>query len=71
MPLEPFDSLPPHLARVVPLLSEGLDNRELAARFVLAESTVKDYVSELKHIVEARHRVDLVPKCRARCGRNY
>jgi two-component system, NarL family, response regulator DevR len=42
-----LDSLSPQERRLLDLLSEGLTNRQVAARMNLAEKTVKNYVSNL------------------------
>lgn len=41
-------------------IAEGLNNRELAARFVLSEATIKTYVSRILAKLHARDRVEIV-----------
>ena len=42
---------------ILKLVSQGLDNREIAARINVAEQTVKNYVSTIYHKIGARDRV--------------
>lgn len=62
---ETFESLPPHLARILAPLAEGKTNAEIAAELSLAAHTVEQYVSEIKLATECRDRVDLVLRIRA------
>jgi DNA-binding NarL/FixJ family response regulator len=59
-PSSPFESLPERLLRLVPLLAAGKPNDEIACEAVLTLHTVEVYVSQLKELVGARDRVDLV-----------
>jgi DNA-binding NarL/FixJ family response regulator len=56
----PFEALPDRLFRLVPLLAAGKPNDEIACEAVLTLHTVEVYVSQLKELVGARDRVDLV-----------
>lgn len=48
-PPDPFAKLTPQEQKVLRLLGEGLSNREIADQVMLAEQTVKNYVSSLLH----------------------
>jgi len=45
--VDPVAALSDQEKRVLELISEGLTNRQIAARMFLAEKTVKNYVSSL------------------------
>ncbi len=55
-----LDVLTPREREFLVAIAEGLTNDELAARFVLSESTVKTHVGRLLRKLDARDRVQLV-----------
>lgn len=56
--------LPPRLRRVAELLSEAKSNQEIADELTVTLHTSEKYVSELKHLVGARDRSQLVLWCK-------
>jgi DNA-binding NarL/FixJ family response regulator len=50
-------------------IAEGLNNRELAARFVLSEATIKTYVSRILAKLHARDRIEIVLRVQGGNGR--
>jgi DNA-binding NarL/FixJ family response regulator len=55
--------LPSHLRRVAELLGEAKTNHEIADELTVTLHTSEKYVSELKRLLQARDRVDLVMRC--------
>lgn len=55
-----LEALTPREREFLVAIAEGLTNDELAARFVLSESTVKTHVGRLLRKLDARDRVQLV-----------
>lgn len=55
--------LAPHLREVALLLAQGKTNEEIAESLVVAKHTAENYVSDLKELIGARDRVDLVFEC--------
>ena len=51
--------LPPHEQRVLSLVGKGLTNPEIAKELVLAESTVKSYVSRIMARMGSKTRVEV------------
>lgn len=56
MTYEEFDSLPPHLLKLVSLLAVAKSNQAIADELVLSVGTVEQYVSELKQRLGATDR---------------
>jgi DNA-binding NarL/FixJ family response regulator len=50
--------------QLVPLIAEGLTNKEIANRFCLSEQTVKNHLYRMKHKVGAEDRLSIVQVCR-------
>jgi|HubBroStandDraft_6_1064221.scaffolds.fasta_scaffold176714_2 DNA-binding NarL/FixJ family response regulator len=50
--------------QLIPLIAEGLTNKEIANRFCLSEQTVKNHLYRMKHKVGAGDRLDIVQVCR-------
>ena len=50
--------------QLIPLIAEGLTNKEIANRFCLSEQTVKNYLYRMKHKVGAEDRLSIVQVCR-------
>ena len=50
--------------QLIPLIAEGLTNKEIANRFCLSEQTVKNHLYRMKHKVGARDRLSIVQVCR-------
>jgi DNA-binding NarL/FixJ family response regulator len=50
--------------QLVPLVAEGLTNKEIANRFCLSEQTVKNHLYRMKHKVGAEDRLGIVQVCR-------
>jgi DNA-binding NarL/FixJ family response regulator len=51
--------------QLIPLISEGLTNKEIANRFCLSEQTVKNHLYRMKHKIGAEDRLGIVQVCRA------
>ena len=58
----------PRLSRrekqLVPLIGQGLANKEIAAQLAISEQTVKNHLNRLKHKVGAEERMDIAEVCR-------
>jgi len=52
--------------QLIPLIAEGLTNKEIANRFCLSEQTVKNHLYRMKHKVGADDRLAIVQVCRTR-----
>jgi DNA-binding NarL/FixJ family response regulator len=50
--------------QLIPLIAEGLTNKEIANRFCLSEQTVKNHLYRMKHKVGADGRLGIVHVCR-------
>lgn len=50
--------------QIVPLIAQGLTNKEIANRFCLSEQTVKNHLYRMKHKVGADDRFGIVNLCR-------
>jgi DNA-binding CsgD family transcriptional regulator len=50
--------------QLIPLIADGLTNKEIANRFCLSEQTVKKHLYRMKHKVGADDRLGLVQVCR-------
>jgi DNA-binding NarL/FixJ family response regulator len=50
--------------QLIPLISEGLTNKEIANRFCLSEQTVKNHLYRMKHKIGAEDRLGIVQVCR-------
>jgi DNA-binding NarL/FixJ family response regulator len=50
--------------QIVPLIAQGLTNKEIANRFCLSEQTVKNHLYRMKHKVGAVDRFGIVQHCR-------
>jgi DNA-binding NarL/FixJ family response regulator len=55
--------IPPRLRAVGKLLAKGRNNEEIATALDVQLHTAENYVSELKELLGARDRVELVKKC--------
>ena len=51
--------------QLIPLIAEGLTNKEIANRFCLSEQTVKNHLYRMKHKIGAEDRLGIVQVCRA------
>jgi DNA-binding NarL/FixJ family response regulator len=51
--------------QLIPLVAEGLTNKEIANRFCLSEQTVKNHLYRMKQKVGADDRLAIVQVCRA------
>ena len=49
--------------QLIPLIAEGLTNKEIANRFCLSEQTVKNHVYRMKHKIGAEDRLSIVQVC--------
>jgi DNA-binding NarL/FixJ family response regulator len=50
--------------QLIPLIAEGLTNKEIANRFCLSEQTVKNHLYRMKHKIGAENRLGIVQICR-------
>jgi len=50
--------------QLIPLIAEGLTNKEIANRFCLSEQTVKNHLYRMKHKIGAEDRLGIVQVCR-------
>ena len=50
--------------QIIPLIAEGLTNKEIASRFCLSEQTVKNHLYRVKHKIGAEDRLGIVQVCR-------
>jgi two-component system NarL family response regulator len=50
--------------QLIPLIAEGLTNKEIANHFCLSEQTVKNHLYRMKHKVGAGDRLGIVQVCR-------
>ena len=50
--------------QLIPLIAEGLTNKEIANRFCLSEQTVKNHLYRMKQKIGARDRLGIVEACR-------
>jgi len=50
--------------QLIPLIAEGLTNKEIASRFCLSEQTVKNHLYRMKHKIGADDRLGIVQVCR-------
>jgi len=50
--------------QLIPLIAEGLTNKEIANRFCLSEQTVKNHLYRMKHKIGAGDRLGIVQVCR-------
>jgi DNA-binding NarL/FixJ family response regulator len=50
--------------QLIPLIADGLTNKEIANRFCLSEQTVKNHLYRMKHKVGADDRLGIVQVCR-------
>lgn len=50
--------------QIVPLIAQGLTNKEIASQFCLSEQTVKNHLYRMKHKVGAGDRFGIVHLCR-------
>jgi DNA-binding NarL/FixJ family response regulator len=51
--------------QLIPLIAEGLTNKEIANRFCLSEQTVKNHLYRMKQKIGAKDRLSMVQVCRA------
>ncbi len=50
--------------QLIPLIAEGMTNKEIANRFCLSEQTVKNHLYRMKHKIGAGDRLSIVQVCR-------
>lgn len=50
--------------QLIPLIAEGMTNKEIANRFCLSEQTVKNHLYRMKHKIGAGDRPSIVQVCR-------
>ena len=49
--------------QLIPLIAEGLTNKEIANLFCLSEQTVKNHLYRMRHKIGAEDRLDIVQVC--------
>lgn len=62
--LQPKLGLTRREQQIVPLIAQGLTNKEIANKFCLSEQTVKNHLYRMKHKVGADDRFGIVHLCR-------
>ena len=62
--LQPKLGLTRREQQIVPLIAQGLTNKEIANKFCLSEQTVKNHLYRMKHKVGAGDRFGIVHLCR-------
>ena len=50
--------------QLIPLISQGLTNKEIANHFCLSEQTIKNHLHRMKHKIGAENRLGIVQVCR-------
>lgn len=50
--------------QIVPLIAQGLTNKEIANHFCLSEQTIKNHLYRMKHKIGAEDRLEIVQLCR-------
>jgi DNA-binding NarL/FixJ family response regulator len=50
--------------QIVPLLAQGLTNKEIANQFCLSEQTIKNHLYRMKHKIGAPDRLGIIQLCR-------
>ena len=50
--------------QLIPLISQGLTNKEMENHFCLSEQTIKNHLYRMKHKIGAENRLDIVQVCR-------
>lgn len=50
--------------QLIPLISQGLTNKEMANHFCLSEQTIKNHLYRMKHKIGAENRLGIVQVCR-------
>jgi pimeloyl-ACP methyl ester carboxylesterase/DNA-binding CsgD family transcriptional regulator len=63
-PAPPYGELTPREARIVALLCEGLDNREIGHRLAVAEKTVRNHLTRIYSKFGVRNRTQLIVSAR-------
>jgi DNA-binding NarL/FixJ family response regulator len=51
--------------QIVPLVAQGLTNKEIANHFCLSEQTIKNHLYRMKHKIGAGDRCRIVRTCRS------
>jgi len=63
-PASPFPQLSPREHEVLEMISQGLDNQQIARRLVLSDKTVRNRVSDILAKLHARNRAEMVALAR-------